>query len=138
MSADAGRRRLEAELECTPEAARAAREFVAAALAAWDLDDENRLAALLTSEVVTNAVLHAHSNCRLAIEHVPPEVMVEVWDRSPQVPAVQLPDLHTEKGRGLFLVQSLASRWGMRPAGEGKAVWFAVNLASPRGAPAAF
>jgi anti-sigma regulatory factor (Ser/Thr protein kinase) len=138
MSADGDRRRMEAELDCTAEAARAAREFVAAALAAWDLDDEQRLATLLTSEVVTNAVLHAQSNCRLAIEHIPPEVMVEVWDRSPSLPAVQLPDLDQEKGRGLYLVKSLASRWGMRPDGEGKAIWFAVNLAPPRGTSPAF
>lgn len=138
MQSAGGSKRLEAEFDCRPEAVSAARAFIEAALAVWDLDDEDRVAALLTSEIVTNAVLHARSTCRLAIEFRPPEVTVEVWDHSLELPAVQTPELYSDRGRGLLLVESLATRWGTRLSEEGKGVWFALNCLRPKAASAAF
>jgi anti-sigma regulatory factor (Ser/Thr protein kinase) len=137
MRQTGGRLRMEAEFECRPEAVAAAREFIETALAVWDLDDEDRVAALLTSEIVTNAVLHARSACRLAIEFQAPEVTVEVWDHSRELPAVQSPSTESVKGRGLLLVEALAARWGTRLNDEGKSVWFALNCLQPKMASAA-
>ena len=56
--------RVEATFEGNPASVRVARDFVAATLAAWDLDDLSEVAALCTSEVATNAVRHAGSTFR--------------------------------------------------------------------------
>ncbi len=124
------RGRWEAEFGCEPEAARAARRFVASALAAWDLDDLTELATLCTSEVVTNAMRHAGSAFHLAVEARATEVRVEVEDRGEGEPVPLLPDVDAETGRGMWLVAALAARWGCdRPAAGGKVVWF--SLTSP-------
>lgn len=121
---------MDAEFDSDLVSVSAARAFVAAALAAWDVDDVGELAALLTSEVVTNVVLHARTAFRVAIELVPPDVVVEVWDASPVLPRLRLGGTERENGRGLVLIDSLAARWGSRRDGEGKTVWFALRAGS--------
>lgn len=125
-------KRLEAEFECSTESVRAAREFLAATLASWDLDDEEQVAALLTTEVVTNAIVHARTAYRLAVELVPPELMVEVFDRNPVLPVPVAAAAGAESGRGLALIEAMAARWGARAHSGGKAVWFTLACADGR------
>jgi anti-sigma regulatory factor (Ser/Thr protein kinase) len=120
-------RRIEADFEATPQAVAAAREFVAAALAAWDLDDLADVAELCTSEAASNAVRHAHSAFHLRVESGHREVLVRVEDCGPGEPVLQLPDGHADGGRGIWLISRLASRWGWERTARGKAVWFAVT-----------
>jgi hypothetical protein len=57
---------------------------------------------------------------------------VSISDGDPQLPAVgQSPDLAAEGGRGVLVVSTLASRWGLEalPSG-GKAVWFELDVGS--------
>jgi anti-sigma regulatory factor (Ser/Thr protein kinase) len=116
------------EFEPTLEAVRAARDFVRAALTTWDLEDLSDVATLLTSELVTNAVLHAGSVLRLAASYQPPELTVEVRDASTAPPALgRSGDAERTGGRGLVLVDSLADRWGVRNHAGGKAVWFVLT-----------
>jgi PAS domain S-box-containing protein len=103
----------------------------------WDLDpDQADLACLLVSEVVTNVVLHASPGSRhqaraggeftLRLRRGASAVWVEVFDRDLRLPRIRTAGEHDEGGRGLYLVDQLATRWGSRPTQDGKAVWFEI------------
>ena len=104
----------------------AARRFVAAALEQWGRDDQIDEVTLLTSEVVTNAVLHAGSDVDVRVSLVGAVVRVEVGDRDPDPPVVRDTPVLTS-GRGLRIVQEVAVDWGTYPMpDDGKVVWFEV------------
>ena len=84
---------------------------------------------LLVSEVVTNAVLHAGTEVVLRIGHEGTSIRVEVTDGSLTEPALRHFTGEAATGRGLWLVQELADAWGQEPKGDGKVVWFEVDLA---------
>ena len=85
-------------------------------------------AVLLTSEVVTNALVHAHSAPRLGVSSDADGVRVEVGDDDP-VPPGPVVDVEpgASSGRGLRLVDQLSDDWGIRPADSGKVVWFSLS-----------
>lgn len=103
------------------------RDFIRGALDEWGLTSLLDDALLLTSELVTNALLHAGAReislrvCRLA-----DGVRVEVTDRSPALPRTK-PARGRSAGRGLALVEAWSRRWGIAPAPPGKTVWFEVG-----------
>lgn len=87
---------------------------------------------LLAGEVIANAVVHSGSSCRVAVSWTGDFLRVEVEDPGPALvltPA-SVPD-DAESGRGLQLVECLATRWGSRPTPEGKAVWFEIDGRTP-------
>ncbi len=89
-------------------------------------------AALLTSELVSNAVIHASSAAELVVSRVVDGIKVEVSDASPVRPQPASPAPEADHGRGLMFVDLLATRWGVRPAATGKVVWFElVGAAEP-------
>jgi serine phosphatase RsbU (regulator of sigma subunit) len=55
-------------------------------------------------------------------------VWVEVFDTDLRLPRIRSAGENDEGGRGLYLVDQLASRWGSRPTRDGKAVWFEMPL----------
>jgi serine phosphatase RsbU (regulator of sigma subunit) len=57
-------------------------------------------------------------------------VWVEVFDPDLRLPRLRSARATDEGGRGLYLVEQLATRWGSRPTPEGKAVWFEIPLDS--------
>jgi len=82
------------------------------------------VARLLTSELATNAVVHAHSAFDVAASESDGTVHVEVTDGCstwPEVLATMTIDIH---GRGLILLRELSSGWGVIDAPPGKTVWF--------------
>jgi anti-sigma regulatory factor (Ser/Thr protein kinase) len=81
---------------------------------------------LVVSELVTNAVLHGGSEVLLMIANLGDRVRVEVSDSSPCLPQVVHTDLGAH-GRGLQLVDALATRWGSEPTVTGKMVWCEVS-----------
>lgn len=85
-------------------------------------------AALLISELVTNAVRYAGGIITVVIDCLSDCVAVAVRDDSPAPPVVRDPGPDDPSGRGLQLVDSLASKWGcqLAPGGAGKTVWFTV------------
>lgn len=87
---------------------------------------------LLVSEVVTNAVLHAHSEVVLLILQREDVTRIEVSDASPVPPRLHNFTAESATGRGLRLLDQLALRWGADAAssGTGKVVWFEVGSAS--------
>jgi serine/threonine-protein kinase RsbW len=94
--------------------------------------DEDLIArvVLLADEVVTNAVLHGEGPIDLAVEPSEERVKVTVRDRSDARPVAGEPACHAEEGRGLSIVEALASRWGVSSMEPGKSVWFEIDRAS--------
>jgi hypothetical protein len=90
-----------------------------------DLADD---VATLVSELVSNAVIHARTPMRLTVEPKGAGVRVELADESPAMPRFAGADLHAISGRGLLIIDRLASRWGVqRLAQGGKAVWVEID-----------
>ena len=58
-------------------------------------------------------------------------VWVEVFDHDLRLPRIRSAAADDEGGRGLYLVEQLASRWGSRPTPDGKAVWFEMPMHAP-------
>lgn len=103
-----------------------ARRFVGDRLAAWDLDRVAETAQLLVSELVTNAVIHARSNAVLRIETSRDVLRITVVDHGPGTRRrhLSMPPPSDFGGRGLFIVDQLASRWGAARHSDGNHVWF--------------
>ena len=91
-------------------------------------------AELLTSEVVTNALVHAGAPIRITARVVGSGVRVEVADGSPHSPIVREYGELAGTGRGLRLLDLLA-RWGVEETASGKAVWFELGQTRGTGAP---
>ncbi|HUA30536.1 MAG TPA: ATP-binding protein [Streptosporangiaceae bacterium] len=133
-----------------PAAAAAARRFIRDTLQSWELTGRSREqdglvddAVLLTSELVTNAVLHAGTpvqvTCRVVGDERDGAVEIAVLDRRPGQLRPDLPHSPADaaertNGRGLQLPAQLASAWGVTYAGTAKAVWFRMSLTGPGGA----
>ena len=119
------RRRLgRADLRAVPEARRALREL----LQGWGRPGRSETAELLTSELVTNALVHTDDDALLTATVSPDGLRVEVRDSVPRRPRPYAPNTDDgTHGRGLVLVQSLADAWGVRAHGVGKAVWFELD-----------
>ena len=110
-----------------------ARRFVSDVLDDWGVGEAFGDVPLVTSELVTNAVRHAHSGITVSIDLVDECVRVEVEDRSDDLPVMAAIDLARDGGWGLHIVERLSARWGLEPRGEGKAVWCEVAPRRPAG-----
>jgi anti-sigma regulatory factor (Ser/Thr protein kinase) len=119
-----------------PEARSAglARSEVRATLTQWGVADLADTTCLLATELLANAVQHARSPVEMRLYLTAGEVIVEVTDDSAQLPQRCLPADDDEGGRGLLMVDALATSWGTRPAASGKTVWFTLP-ATPADAP---
>jgi anti-sigma regulatory factor (Ser/Thr protein kinase) len=110
-----------------PTAPRDARRFVTATLTAWSAEDAIDVVQLLTCELVTNAVLHVRTAIDLRLVRSDGSLRVEVADRSPALPrSPRYDDDEATTGRGLNLVEALATRWGIEPGDGAKTLWFEV------------
>jgi anti-sigma regulatory factor (Ser/Thr protein kinase) len=117
---------LEPVVESTP----VARHWVAAHLR--DLPAEvTGCAALLTSELVTNAVLHAATPMSVTLHILPDRIRVDVADGNPAFPSIKEYGTDAATGRGLTLFNTLASNWGVQAVDGGKIVWFELPVDFP-------
>ena len=113
----------------SPQAVGQARHQLAAALDGWGLADFAEGAALVLSELMTNALRHVRPTEVLVIEtrFVPMDggVRIEVYDAGADRPELRKAAVDEEGGRGLALVDALTGgRWGVRGSADGgKAVW---------------
>jgi anti-sigma regulatory factor (Ser/Thr protein kinase) len=111
------------ELDATELAPRAARRFVADTLESWQLGQLVDTATLVASELVTNALLHAHSSCALSIFHEQACLRMEAADSGPGGAVRRFGDADALGGRGLVIVDALSTRWGSRRESERYVVW---------------
>jgi anti-sigma regulatory factor (Ser/Thr protein kinase) len=113
-----------------PESARLARRFITEFSKASRLsDDDCHTAALLTSELVTNAVRYGGSRATLEARRPSGVLRISVEDDNPELPEEGLaPTYRAESGRGIMLVDALAARWGVERRTGGKAVWFELDV----------
>ena len=86
-------------------------------------------AVLVASELVTNAVVYAQTECVLEATLEGRFLRVAVSDTSPVAPSPRLASAASHGGRGLFIVAAVASVWGVVPTPEGKTVWAELALA---------
>jgi anti-sigma regulatory factor (Ser/Thr protein kinase) len=112
--------------EPRPETVGAARRFVVRALA--DLGDVADDAALLVSELATNAVIHAATAYEVTVRRLGDSVRVEVTDASPAAARRSRYGPTSGTGRGLGMVEDLAAQWGVHAVATGKVVWFELPV----------
>lgn len=110
---------------CKAESAFRARRLVGKALTSWDLSHLVEDGELIVTELVANAVRHGARQPLLVKVHrpLPNTVRVAVSDRSRIAPTLRSPSNDEEAGRGLFLVDCFAHRWGTDFRRWGKVVW---------------
>ena|ERR1700744_3852589 len=104
-----------------------ARSFVASKLLGLTADD---LATILlaTSELATNAVEHTGGDFDLRVLRDDHSVRIEVADLSPHAPVLKPNSTHRTGGRGMLIIQRVASAWGVADSasGQGKIVWCSI------------
>ncbi|MFF9061677.1 SpoIIE family protein phosphatase [Streptomyces sp. NPDC101213] len=111
-----------------------ARGFVRDTLQGWGFADIIDDAVVLTSELVTNAVVHAGTHADLLCLRHEDAVRIEVADRYPEreIPLQGSPTTmgspDREGGRGLQLCAAIAARWGVEYTPTHKTVWFRLDL----------
>jgi PAS domain S-box-containing protein len=111
-------------VQLVPEAVAGARAQTRTILEAAGVSAECIADVLLSvSELFTNAIRHGRGPAVFAVRLTSEHVIVEMSDASLSRPRVRDFDPAASSGRGLHLVESLSSRWGVRPTGLGKAVW---------------
>lgn len=106
-----------------------ARRYVMDACRAYGWAGSEDTIALLTSEAVTNSVLHAYGpQVRVRVLDRGLRLRVEVWDGSPALPVPRDAPAGAVNGRGLALLDLLAVAWGVEVVPDGKTTWFEVGL----------
>lgn len=114
------------------DSVKTARDVTRTTLRRWGLAEIGDDAALVVSELVTNAVRYAGCSQRRFGEHpimlmllrLSPHVLLAVSDPSDELPKPKTPDYISENGRGLHIVQTYSECWGWDALDEGgKAVW---------------
>ena len=118
----------------SPDSVGRARAVVRSFLASVPASIDRESVILIVSELVTNAIRHA-TDCEsveLTIEVRGTDVHVEVADNDPAPPVLHRPGPDEPSGRGLLLVDAMASRWGWNESGEGKQVWCEVDRSGAR------
>ncbi|MFI9154277.1 SpoIIE family protein phosphatase [Streptomyces sp. NPDC053367] len=126
--------RAAASFEPVGRSVASARSFVRDTLQGWGFADIVDDAVVLTSELVTNAVVHAGTSADVLCLRTEDGVRIEVADRYPEreIPlqgaAVNMGSPDREGGRGLQLCAALAGRWGVEYTPTHKQVWFQLEL----------
>ncbi len=99
------------------------RHWVRGRLAGVVADDLLEDIVLVVVELVANAEQHTHSPERLAISPQPSAIQIEVTDGDPALPVLLPASPVRLGGRGVYLVDALATQWGVRQCPPGKCVW---------------
>lgn len=106
-----------------------ARALVREACADWQVTEAEDAAALVVSELVSNAVQHARSTCRVTVAIEDAGLRVGVRDYAPgQEPRPRPVDFDRASGRGLHLVALVSSSWGVQQHLDGKTAWALIPL----------
>jgi anti-sigma regulatory factor (Ser/Thr protein kinase) len=110
-----------------------ARRFVTDTLVTWGCDDRVDDATLLASELATNALLHARTGFTVGLSHRPDgSIRVSVRDTGIGRPRPRPAGPLDGSGRGLAMVEALATEWGADLSPGGKVVWADLRAVSGR------
>jgi anti-sigma regulatory factor (Ser/Thr protein kinase) len=105
-----------------------ARAFVSRVCRSLGVDpDTCDTAVLLSSELVTNAFIHGRSEARVSVHVEDGRVLVRVADDNSRHPRPEADDPDALDGRGMSIVDMLATRWGVLDDPYGKTVWFEIS-----------
>ena len=118
-----------------PRSVAEARRFARAQLASWDAPELVDSAALVVSELVTNAVVHTGTTTTVELRLDAHALRVDVEDQHPGrgLPTgVHRPAEDAEGGRGLMITSALASSWGVEYNPRSKRVWVVCDRDRPR------
>jgi anti-sigma regulatory factor (Ser/Thr protein kinase) len=121
-------------MPAVPRAVGEARRWVRDTLARWELDELAESAVEITSELATNAIMHAKggSSVVVLLMFAAGTLRLEVRDRDPaNLPKPWNPTPADVDGRGLMIVDALSGRWGVRVTSTGKSVWSELDIANP-------
>jgi anti-sigma regulatory factor (Ser/Thr protein kinase) len=110
------------DLPAAAETVREAREYVVESLSALPAID-SELAALVTSELVTNSVMHAATQLSVSLERWQYMVKLVVEDFSFQIPKLTPLDVSLDTGRGMHIIEKFSDAWGYELTERGKRVW---------------
>lgn len=110
------------------------RLLVREACSVWSMPQTVReIAEVVANKLVSNAVEHAYSSCRLTVTCTESAFRVSVRDHRPMpIPHPRPIDINAFRGRGLHLVAALAQTWGVDPHPDGKTIWANLQLDSPK------
>jgi DNA-binding NarL/FixJ family response regulator len=123
QAVDESRARLAGE----PQSAGSARRFVEETLQRWECGHDLDTVNLLVSEVVSNAIIHAPGELEVSVRLRSHSIRIEVNDDSRDLPVLRDAEDDDISGRGMALVEALATGWGVSDRSEGgKTVWFEV------------
>ncbi|MBN9610737.1 MAG: hypothetical protein BGO26_15770 [Actinobacteria bacterium 69-20] len=111
------------------ESAGLARDFVAALCHKCQVPDARVDALIIVSELVENAVRHGQSSCTVTVTLSGDVLTIAVHDDSIARPRLMHPRLDEPGGRGLQLVSTLSTAWGVSYLDGGKQVWATLELA---------
>lgn len=122
------------DLDPEPTAPRQARDLIRRTLLRWDLTPLYDAAALVTTELVTNAVTHASTPLTISISRphstgnrTRPAARLAVRDLNNELPVLIWTAPPLPGGRGIWLVDSIARAWGTIPLDPGKTVWAVLD-----------
>jgi len=118
--------RLQADLDPVPSATSAARDLVDRACTQWRVHELADATALIATELVANAVQHAGTEITFVVSRRPSYLHLACRDRSQAVPHRGRTD-GLDGGRGLLIIESMATSWGFSPTLDGKVVWATVR-----------
>lgn len=122
---------LEASFRSSGRSPARARRFVTDCLVAWACGDVIDDAALIATELATNAVLHTRGGFAVILTRRPEgTIRIAVRDASLVRPRPRRAGPLEGSGRGLRLVDALATAWGIDPLSDGKVVWAELRRAS--------
>ncbi|WSK39849.1 SpoIIE family protein phosphatase [Streptomyces tubercidicus] len=112
-----------------PDAVMHARRFTGRTLRSWGVTEEQDVALLVVSELVTNAIAHTQGEVRLDLTLSADRLRIGVNDASPRSPVKPASvDWESTGGRGLLLVEAMSASWGSVPLSGGKQVWSEITL----------
>jgi anti-sigma regulatory factor (Ser/Thr protein kinase) len=117
----------------TSQGPRLARRFVAETFQRWGLSDVADDAVLIVSELATNAVVHANSDFTVALSRGGDGVRIAVADSNGDPPHPRYPGWMAPGGRGLRVVDTIASRTGHDLVDGGKVVWAELAVGETAG-----
>jgi serine phosphatase RsbU (regulator of sigma subunit) len=90
-------------------------------------------AQLLLTELVSNAVRHSDQSLTVQVTLRSGRLRVQVADSSDRMPVMRRPEAAATEGRGLRLVDTMSSAWGVELIERGKTVWFELTIDGPGG-----